>query len=177
MSKQLHFTYESAENLTRLLINIRYEQTHSNREISIYHERFDDESDNFFYDIMCKLYHDGITIGQKEIDELVEYIHKYLETDESTADIRMRYRKRDIDTWVYFKLDKTLFPCKTAEHTRIVKEIAVDYFKDVDPHSLTQDMVTKFIVDNIEIKSEFSTIEKIATDRYIYQCCCFNRDI
>lgn len=171
----LHFTYESPENLVRLLVGINYEKTHSMREISIYRERLDKEEDSFFYKIMCELYPDGCTIDVKQIQEITDRIHSFLETDEEAKDIRLRYEMHDCKSYVYYKLDKHLYPCKVGEHAMIIRECCVDYFKDVEIEQTTPEKVRQFILDNFIIKSEFSTLKGIANDSYIHRCCVLDR--
>lgn len=175
MKETLHFSYESPENLVRLLTNINYEKTHSNMEISIYYQRLDKEPDSFFYDVMCKLYPSGTTVDIKEIQEITEYIHNFLETDEEAKELKAQWEMQHLSSYVYFKLDKKVYPCGFAKHSKTVRDICVDYFKDFEKDILTVEMIEKFILDNFTIASSNSSIYSIAKDSYfIYECILFN---
>lgn len=69
----ISFRYKSIENFARLLVTIQYENTHNPREISVFHERLDKESDDFFGKILVKLYPQGATIGETVKNICVDY--------------------------------------------------------------------------------------------------------
>ena len=174
MTETIGFRYKSPENLTRLLCEIVYEQTHSPREIFIYHERFDNETDTFFYDMLTELYPNGATIGEKEINECVKWIDNFLEKDERAINIKSMREWEDCDSGVYFDIDKKVFGCSHTSHQQTVKNICVDYFKGFDNRELTVECVRQFILEHFKIKSRFSTVNTIANDaRYIRDCIIF----
>ena len=171
MTKTLHFSYRSPENFVRLLCNIVYEKEHSPREIAIYHERFDDESDEFFANMLKMLFPEGGTIGEKEIHRCVVWIDDFLSWDEQTKDIKVRYDMVDYESYVYFDIDKKVYPCDHTSHSMMVKNICVDYFKGFDESDITPEKVADFIRSHFVVKSRFSTAGSIANDSaYICRC-------
>lgn len=177
MIETLHFSYKSPENLVRLLCNIQYEQTHSPRDITIYHQRFDKESDEIFYQFMIKLYPNGTTINVKEIQEICNYIDYFLDNDDTTKDLKVVYDLEYYSSYVYFDIDKKVYPCDYASHQQMVKKICMDYFKGFDKTDLTVDKISDFIETHFIVKSRFSSAQTIARDsQYILSCILFDLD-
>lgn len=175
MKKTLHFTYQSPENLVRLLCGIHYEKTHNSREIAIYHERFTNEPNSLYLDFMTTLYPNGITIDVKQIEELCEYIDVFLSKDEQAKDIKAKYDMAEYESYVYFDIDKKVYPCKYGSHQKIVKDICVDYFKGFDKDELSAEKISDFIIKHFKIESRFSTVNTIARDsKYILDCIIFD---
>lgn len=177
MTKTLHFSYQSPENLVRLLCEVVYEKKHTPREIAIYHERFDGENDEFFAKMLVKLFPEGATVGEKEINQCVEWIDNFLEKDGQAQDIRVKYDMIDYDSYVYFDIDKKVYPCDHTSHQQMVKNICVDYFRGFDSSELSVEQVADFIKTHFVVKSSFSSAETIARDaRYILDCIIFEND-
>ena len=171
MAEKLHFSYQSPENLVRLLCEIVYEKAHSSQEIAIYHERFDGETDEFFAEMLTKLFPEGATIGEKEINQCVEWIDNFLSTDGQTKDIKVRYDMVEYDSYVYFDIDKKVYPCDHTSHLNMVRKICVDYFKGFDESDISIEKVAEFIKTHIVVKSRFSDADMIAKDAaYICRC-------
>lgn len=174
MTETISFRYNSPENFTRLLCEIVYEQTHTPREISIYHKRFDNEADTFFYNMLVKLYPNGATIDEKAINECVKFIDNFLANDERAKDIKAEYEWANCDSGVYFDIDKKVYYCRSSSHQQTIKNICVDYFKGFDNRELSEEYVRHFILEHFRVKSYFSTVETIANDaRYIRDCIFF----
>lgn len=73
------------------------------------------------------------------------------------------------------RLEK-LLEAKTGHHSEIVRNICCDFFKDFD--EVDKDYLKKFILENFQIKSDFTTLEKVANDvEYIEDCIKFNREV
>lgn len=175
MAETLHFSYHSPENFVRLLCEIVYEKEHSPREIAIYHERFAYETDEFFAKMLEQLFPAGATIGEKEIHQCVSWIDNFLSYDEQTKDIRVRYDMVDYESYVYFDIDKKVYPCDHTSHSMMVKNICVDYFKGFDESDITPEKVADFIRNHFVVKSRFSTAGSIANDSaYICRCILMN---
>lgn len=178
MKETLHFRYESVENIVRLMVTIQYEKTHNPRDIDIYHQRFDKESDNIFYEFMVKLFPDGVTIGEKEINDLIKHIEFFLEIDEEAKDIAFQYDLIHRSSYVAFIIDKKIYDCSYASHQQTLKKICVDYFKGFSHDELSVESVKKFILDNFIVRSSFSSVETLARDaRYIYDCIIFENEM
>ena len=175
MKETIHFRYKSPENFVRLLCEVVYEQKHSPRDIAIYHERFDNETDEFFANMLKMLFPEGGAIGEKEIHRCVAWIDDFLLYDEQTKDIEVKYDMAEYDSYVYFDIDKKVYPCSYTSHQQTVKEICVDYFKGFDKSDLSAEKVADFIKKHFIVKSQFSTAETIARDsQYIMDCIVFD---
>lgn len=175
MKEKIHFSYKSPANVVRLLCEIVYEQEHLPRDIAIYHERLDNVTDEFFEQMLASLFPTGATIGEGEIRKCVNWIDNFLNSDEQTKDIKVRYDMAEYDSYVYFDIDNTVYPCSYASHQQTVKNICVDYFKNFSITELTVEKVADFIRKHFIVKSQFSTIETIARDsKYIMDCIIFN---
>lgn len=171
MTETLHFRYQSPENLVRLLCEIVYEKEHSSREVAVYHERFDKESDEFFAKMLEQLFPEGANIGEQEIHRCVEWIDNFLSYDDQTKDIRVRYDMIDYESYVYFNIDKKVYPCSHTSHSMMVRDICKDYFKGFDESDITPEKVADFIRNHFVVKSRFSTAASIAQDsEYICRC-------
>ena len=172
MTEKLHFTYQSIGNICRLFVNIQFEKTKSKRDISVLHQRFDKESDDLFEDFACKLFPEGATIGETEINQLVEYVYRFMQTDEECKGLYAEYDKRNYGSYVYFIPDKKVYEAAFGHHTDIVKNICCDFFKGFKDIDI--DYLKKFILENFEIASDFTTVERVANDaRFIKECIIF----
>ena len=164
MGKKLHFSYESIGNLCRLLVNIMIERTGSNREITVYHQRFDREPDDTYEAFLTKLYQNGCTIGEQELKALVNQIRNFMETDEASVHLFLEYDKKHLPSYVLSKLDNKIQFAQIGEHEQLIQNAVMDWFKDFDMDDIDTDYVYKFIMDNFEIKSDYSTLKQIAND-------------
>lgn len=177
MAETLHFRYQSPENLVRLLCEVVYEKKHTPREIAIYHERFDGETDEFFAKMLVKLFPEGATVGEKEINQCVEWIDNFLEKDGQAQDIRVKYDMATLSSYVYFDIDKVVYPCEHTSHQQMVKKICVDYFRGFDSSELSVEQVADFIETHFVVESPFSSAKTIARDaRYILDCIIFENE-
>lgn len=176
-SRTLSFGYKSIGNFARLISTIIFEKNHNGREVAIWHERFDEEDgDDLFEQFLADLYPEGKTIEPEDVEIIVNHAVRFLMKDEKTRQIRNRYAKFDNPYWVYFKPDDIVYPCGYAKHAEKVREICKDYFKDFD--DIDPDFLKKFILENFEICSDNSTIEKIAKDsRYMCITILLDRDM
>lgn len=163
MPEQLYFRYESIGNILRLLVSITYEKTHNSEYIAIYHERFDNEPDEIFESFAEKLYPEGCTIDKPEIENIVKYIDYFMEHDAKTKSIKFKRDKNRYNSYVANIIDEIIIPAGVGQHAQIVQNQCIDYFKHFDAKDLTRDVITNFIRNNIEIKSDFTTIAKILT--------------
>lgn len=144
-----------------MLTTITYEKSHSARDISIWHERFDNaESDQLFEQFLVELFPEGKTIDVEDIGLVMNYAERFLEKDERAKEIKNNYVKRESYYWVHFKIDNVVHPCEFAQHSSMVTEICVDYFKDFEDIDL--DYLKKFILEHFEIRSDNTTIQQIA---------------
>lgn len=174
--KTLHFHYESIGNLIRLLATIRFESTHSSRDITVFHQRFRNEPDKLFEQFLIELYPDGADIGEKELNDVVAHICDFMQKDETTRDLYAAYDKRKYGSYVYFKPDKTVHYAEFANHANLVTRICCDYFKDFD--TVDPDYLKRFIKENFEIKSENTTVEQVSNDaNYIIREIYMNRKV
>ena len=163
MTEQFHFRYKSIGNFSKLLATILYEKSHSDMEIGIWHERFDnDESDDLFESFLVELFPDGKTLQPEDIEVLMNYAERFLKKDKQAQDIRNLHIKAHNHYWVYFKPDNIVHPCEYAKHTDKIREICADFFKDFGDIDL--DYLQKFILENFEINSDNSTVQSIASD-------------
>ena len=167
MSEYLTFTYKSIGNFCHLLLNVQYEKTHTSREIAVFHQRFDnDKTDSLIEEILIKLYPEGVIIGEKELVQLTSYIENFMIKDKETQDLFVEYDKRHYVSYVYFKPDNKVVPVEFGKHTETVKNICLDYFKDFQ--SVDIDFLEKFLKENFEVSSDFTTIDDVIADvRYI----------
>lgn len=166
MTKQekLYFSYKSPANIVRLLITIMFEQTYTPRDIAVYHERFDKEPDDTYQTFMETIFPQGCTIGENEINMLTKYVYNFMKQDVTAMAIYDRYIERDKKTcrsYVYTKYDKQLYPAGVGSHADIVTRLCVEYFKDFDHADITPQKVETFIRNNIEIKSDFTSIDTV----------------
>lgn len=174
MSEKIPFTYSSFSNLIRLLCDVFYESHHSKEEICVYHERFKSEPDSLFFDFISTLFPDGCTVGEKELSQLCNYIDLFLEKDELSNEIRLKRDLENLDSYVYFDIDKKIYLCEFCSHANVVRDICIDYFSAFEKEDLTVDMVENFIVDHFVVKSSFSSAKKISKDAfYIFNCILF----
>lgn len=163
MSEKIGFTYKSIGNFCHLLLNIQYEKTHTSREITVFHQRFDnDETDNLIEEILIKLFPNGASIGEKELIQLTSYVENYMLKDKTTQDLFVEYDKLHYPYYVYFKPDNIVYECDYAQHNRVVRDICCDFFKDFD--DIDPLYIKKFILENFEISSDNSTVESISND-------------
>lgn len=173
MTKQLKFSYRSIGNFSKLLSTILYEKEHTPKEITLWHQRFDsDEGDDLFEGFLEELFPEGGKLEENELILLMNRAERFLLKDPIAIEQRAAYEKREYKSWVYFKVDKKVYPCGYAKHQATVRAVCMDYFKDVD--EVDVDYVRKFILENFEICSDNSTIDKIANDSlYIYHSIIF----
>lgn len=174
--KTLHFSYESIGNFVRLLITIRFENIYNPRDITVFHQRFRDEPDELFEKFLIELYPNGCTVGENEINNLTSHIHSFLQKDETAKDLYATYDKRKYESYVYFKPDKAVHYAEFGNHSNLVTQICCDYFKDFAPDEIKLDYLKKFILENFEIKSDNTTVERVSNDAaYICREILFRR--
>lgn len=173
MMKQVSFTYKSIGNFAKLLSTILYEKEHTAKEITLWHMRYDgEETDALFEQFLEELFPAGGTLNVEEIKVLTNHAERFLNKDDLAIQQRAQYEKREYKSWVYFKIDKKVFPCDFAKHQETIKNICVDYFKGFE--KIDRGYLKKFILENFEIRSDNSTIERIANDvLYIADCIKF----
>ena len=165
----LNFRYESIGNFCRLIVTIQIEKLRTKRDIYTYHQRFRKEPDSIFEKFLEKLYPSGCTIGENEINKLVNYVIDFMQKDEQAKDIYFKYDLEHCESYVAFKPDKKVISCYTASHQQTVKGILIDYFKGFE--EIDTDYLRKFIKDNFIIKSNFTDIETVLRDiDYLARC-------
>lgn len=163
MTEQIVFSYKSIGNFARLLSTILYEKEHNAKEISLWHMRYDnDESDDLFEQFLEELFPDGGTLDIEEIKLLTIHAERFLRKDALAIQQRVEYEKREYSSWVYFKIDQKIFPCEFAQHQETIRKICMDYFKNFE--TVDPEYIKKFILENFEIRSCNSTVERIAND-------------
>jgi hypothetical protein len=80
-------------------------------------------------------------------------------------------------SYVYFDIDKVVYPCEHTSHQQMVKKICVDYFKGFDSSELSVEQVANFIETHFVVESPFSSAKTIARDaQYILDCIIFEND-
>lgn len=162
MSEKIHFKYENIGNMIRILVSLIFESKYDKRDITTYHARFDDESDDYFENIVKKLYPNGCTIGETELQNMTEYLFNLMQRDEKCKDLYAKWDKSHMYSWVYFKPDKTVEYAVVGDHARIVKDKCLEYFRKCE--NIDARYLQKFILENFEIRSDCSTIEQISKD-------------
>jgi len=160
----LHFQYESIGNLVRLLVTIQFENNESERDVFVFHERFRNEPDELFEKFLTDLYPSGGTVGEDKINGLVSYIRDFIQKDDASRDYYVKYDKHLYNSYVYFKPDKTVQYVEFGGHANCVTQICCDFFKDFSKNDLDLDYLRRFILDNFEIKSDNTTIERVSED-------------
>ena len=175
MSERLHFKYQSIGNIVRLLITIQFEKTRPDRDIFVYHRRLDKEKDNFFENCLLELYPNGVTIGENEINQLIQWTDNFLLKDKEAKHLYTEWDKQHLTSYVYFKIDDKVYPAYYLSHFGIVKDICCDYFKGFEKIDI--DYLQRFILENFEIASDFTSPASVANDaRYIANCICLGSD-
>lgn len=163
MTEQVYFSYKSIGNFAKLLSTILYEKEHTAKEITLWHLRYDgEEADDLFEQFLNELFPEGGMLDVEEIKLLTNYAERFLFKDQLAKQQRVNYEKREYNNWVYFKIDQKLVPCDFAKHQETISQICVDYFKDFE--MVDEDYIKKFILENFEIRSDNSTVERIAND-------------
>lgn len=169
MSEKLYFKYQSIGNIVRLLITIQFEKIKIKRDIYVFHKRFDTEKDDVFEDFLLELYPNGVTIGENEINQLVERVSNFLSKDSKSQHWYVKWDKEHITSYVYFKIDNKVYPAHYLSHFGIVKDICCDYFKGFD--NIDVNYLRQFILENFEIASDFTSPVSVAQDaEYIARC-------
>lgn len=163
-AETVNFTYESVENFARLLITIQFEKTKPPRDITIYHQRFDKESDEIFGKFLEELFPNGGTIDIPQIDMLVEYVYRFLQKDGKARSLYADYDKSRLYSWVYFKPDNIVRSADIGQHMLVVQDICKDFFKDFEQKDLSREYMQKFLRENFEIKSDYTTMNNIIND-------------
>lgn len=161
--ERIPFTYESVSNVCRLLATIQYEKSHSVRNITVFHQIFKGSTgDKFIEQFLSELFPNGATIGEDELKALNLRIEKFMSSSKIAQDLFVEYDKRHYKSYVYFKPDNVVIPARVGEHNEIVQNICLDYFKDFQTVEL--EYLKKFIRDNFEISSDFTSIEQVVAD-------------
>lgn len=173
MAKRLHFSYKSPENFVNLLVTIQIANNYDKRIVCVYHKVFDSiNGDEQFYKFMVELFPNGCTIGKKEIELITDRTIKYLNFDEKCRHLFVEYDKQHCGSYVYSKALDKLYPAEFGEHLAKVVEACQDFFLGAD--NITTEAVRKFIRNNLEIKSDNTSINTILNDvDYITRCCVF----
>lgn len=163
--KEVGFTYKSIGNFVKLLSTIKYEKTHEGQDVAIWHERFDDDTaDGIFEKFLVESFPNGKVIDIEDIDTIIFCAERFLNRDPEAIKIRNKYIKINNTYWVEFIPDNIVIPCRFAEHGRIVRELCMDFFKDFAYEDISSDYIARFIKENIRIRSDNTTVERLAKD-------------
>lgn len=165
MVEKIGFKYQSPENLCRLLCTITFENNPDNHDwLWIWHQRFDQQdADSLFETFMTELFPEGGKIDVKEIELLTERAFKFLQTDKSCRRFIALRDKSKYNYWVYDKINEVVVPCGFAKHQETVSRLVAEFF-DYKLDDYDRDYIYHFILDNYELQSDNSTIDKIAND-------------
>lgn len=102
---------------------------------------------------------------------MVEFTANFLSKDKESKHLYVEWDKSHINSYVYFKIDDKVYPAYYLSHFSIVKDICCDYFKGFDKVDI--DYLQRFIIENFEIASDFTSPASVAQDaRYIADCIC-----
>ena len=176
--QKLSFHYESIGNIVRLFVTIMFEKEMPERDISVFHSRFRDEPDETFQHFVEELYPNGCTVGENEINEIVEHVYKFMCTDEESILLYVSYDKKHYKSYVYFKPDREVIYADIGHHASIVTKCCISFFNGFEENELSSDMIRRFIRENFEIKSANSTMEMILNDAdYILREIVFHNEV
>ncbi len=173
MVKKLHFSYNSPENFVKLLVTIRIENRCDNRTIFVYQKIFNGiNGDRLFLNFMEEEFPTGATIGENELKVLFDKVVKYLNTDKQCRKLFTEYDKSHCSSYIYSKALDKLYPADFGEHIKKAVEACQDFFAGVN--DITVEDVRLFIRNNLEVKSDNTSINTILNDAdYITRCCVF----
>lgn len=160
-----------------MLITIQLEKTKSDRDKEVFHKRFDKEKDSVFEGFLLKLYPEGVTIGENEINHLVNFVVDFMQKDSEAIALYVDWDKLHYSSYVYFKVDNKVYNASYLSHFGLVKDICCNYFKGFDENEINTDYLSRFIVENFEIKSDFTTPTSVIQDvDYIARCIVLGSD-
>lgn len=164
--EKLCFRTESTENFTKLLCRILFEKSPDYKEYNwLWHQVFDKDSnkgDELMYQFMCEAQPEG---GAIDPELIFKTVMKHLIEDDEYKDLQNNHLKKTRGSWVYSAWNKKLALCDFLAHAQTVIDLCIEYFKgmkDIQPED-----VTNFILNNIEIKSDYTTIYKVANDSFV----------
>lgn len=102
---------------------------------------------------------------------IMEHAVSYLKTE--YKDFHIQHLKAINSSWVYSKYDEKLVLCNYLDHENTVIDCCCEFFKGMAEDDLTTEKVKKFIMSNFEIKSENTTLDRVANDAlFITRCIC-----
>lgn len=153
---------KSIGNLLRLLATLQIENAYDERDVTVFHQRFDNEPDELFETFLEQLYPDGCSIDRPQVNALVSSIYYFMRTDERSVDLYIRYDKRHCGSWIYFIPEKTFRSASLGDHELTIIEICTDFFRGCE--DIDRDYLKNFILKNFEIRSDNNTLEQIADD-------------
>lgn len=164
-TETLHFTYESPENLCKLLCTIHFEKTCKDKVLNyLWHDFFGrNKSDETVYRLMTELWPQGCTMNVDEIEQLTERMKAFLLEDDELIKKRVEYEKTMYPLYVFSKWNNKVVQCGFAEHVDKIAELCAEFFgKSIE--DVPDDAISSFINSNFEIKSDCSTTSSIAQD-------------
>lgn len=169
--EKLCFRAESTENLTKLLCRILFEKSPDYKEYNwLWHEVFDkdsDKGDELMYQFMCEAQPEG---GAIDPELILKTVMKHLKEDDEYKDLQNNHLKKTRGSWVYSAWNKKLVLCDYLAYTQTVIDLCIEYFKGMEDIDISD--VSKFILNNIEIKSDYTLIYKIAKDHVTLRMIC-----
>lgn len=128
-TETLHFTYESPENLCKLLCTIHFEKTCQDKVLNyLWHDFFGrNKSDETVYRLMTELWPQGCTMNVDEIEQLTERMKAFLLEDEELIKKRVEYEKQRYPLYVFSKWNNKVVQCGFAEHVDKIAELCAEF--------------------------------------------------
>lgn len=170
MRETVHFRVKSPENFARLCITIMYEKrtlvTDEDKIIfntwyDIFNRGKDEDCDKLVYDMLAKIMPCGGTLGQQQLEQLLDATIEYVK-NECKAQIA-KHRFEQFDSAVYSKYNNETRYVTFAEHMNTVYDMCKEFFgNDLDEYDRTT--IKTFIMQNFKVKGSQLSLEGIAND-------------
>lgn len=177
MPQLVSFSYKSIENLTRLLVICRFENSEYYKDYStIFYKVFDNEGgETLLSKLLEELYPNGKTITPEDVDVILARCIKYIDDEEDEC-IR-KYRNQlayMTGSWVYSKWNDKAYACDFGKHAQMISDLLVDFYgKSLLDQS--DETISKFVKSNFVIKSDNSDLDKIADVKNIMSLVVYSR--
>lgn len=170
MTETVHFRVKSPENFARLCITIMYEKrtliSDEDKIIfdawyEIFNRGDDAACDKLVYDMLAKIMPCGGTIGQQQLEQLLNATIEYVKHECKEQIAKSSFAR--YDSAVYSKYNNETRYVTFAEHMNTIYEMCKEFFDDdLDEYSRTT--IKNFIIQNFEVKGSQLSLEGIAND-------------
>lgn len=176
MTEKIAFNYDSPESLVSLLIETMFDNdtTHNKDFISDWRDIITNNKnkESLFLNWMKELFPNGGTLDIPDLKLIYQKAIDYVVNYSKINNDYIPHSKRT-SFWVYNKFTGKRHYVSMGDHSELVLQQIIEFFGEDWDNKYSQEEITNWCLETLEISSCFSSLENIVYDivtSYIYKC-------